>query len=222
MTDATEQDDGQEPTMEEILASIRRIISDDEEEGEAKGDEEEVAEAEEEPAEAEDEAPEEVEEEDEILELTEVVENIDDVPDLEPELEPSMEDEVEDEEELVPVDDFDSIEVVEPEPELAPEMAPVPQPVAAASSPVSDLHALLSDHAADATAGTLSGLTGAVSAARDMPLGYAHQTLEDLVKSLLRPMLKEWLDKNLPALAERLVEKEIVKLVGRAENDQGP
>ena len=82
MTDATEQDDGQEPTMEEILASIRRIISDDEEEGEAKGDEEEVAEAEEEPAEAEDEAPEEVKEEekDEILELTEVVEDIDDVP----------------------------------------------------------------------------------------------------------------------------------------------
>ena len=133
-----------------------------------------------------------------------------------------MEDEVEDEEEPVPVDDFDSIEVVEPVPELAPETVPVPQPVAAAPSPVSDLHALLSDHAADATAGTLSGLTGAVSAARDMPLGYAHQTLEDLVKSLLRPMLKEWLDDNLPALVERIVEKEIVKLVGRAENDQGP
>jgi cell pole-organizing protein PopZ len=32
-------------------------------------------------------------------------------------------------------------------------------------------------------------------------------------------MLKEWLDENLPALVERLVEKEIVKLVGRAENE---
>ena len=37
MTDATKQDDGQEPTMEEILASIRQIISDDEhEDGESK------------------------------------------------------------------------------------------------------------------------------------------------------------------------------------------
>ncbi|MBT4042862.1 MAG: DUF2497 domain-containing protein, partial [Rhodospirillaceae bacterium] len=86
-------------------------------------------------------------------------------------------------------------------------------------SPATDLHTLLSDHAADATTDTFSGLTGAVSAARGMPMGYAHQTLEDLVKDLLRPMLKEWLDENLPALVERLVEKEIVKLVGRAENE---
>jgi hypothetical protein len=80
------------------------------------------------------------------------------------------------------------------------------------------LHVLLSDHAAVATTGTLAGLSGAVSAARDMPMGYAHQTLEDLVKSLLRPILKEWLDENLPPLVERLVEKEIARLVGRAEN----
>ena len=80
------------------------------------------------------------------------------------------------------------------------------------------MHALLSDHAADAATGTLADLTGSVSAARGMPMGYANQTLEDLVKDLLRPMLKEWLDDNLPPLVEHLVEKEIAKLVGRAEN----
>ena len=35
------------------------------------------------------------------------------------------------------------------------------------------------------------------------------RTLEDLVKDMLRPMLKSWLDDNLPALVERLVRAEI-------------
>ena len=39
-------------------------------------------------------------------------------------------------------------------------------------------------------------------------------TLEELVKELLRPMLKTWLDENLSQVVERLVEKEITKLSG--------
>ena len=35
------------------------------------------------------------------------------------------------------------------------------------------------------------------------------RTLEDLVKEMLRPMLKTWLDDNLPGLVERLVRAEI-------------
>ena len=31
------------------------------------------------------------------------------------------------------------------------------------------------------------------------------RTLEDLVKDMMRPMLKAWLDDNLPAMVERLV-----------------
>ena len=65
MTDTTKQDDGQEPTMEEILASIRQIISDNEQED---GEAEEVAEA------GGGVAGEVLEEDDEdILELTEIV-----------------------------------------------------------------------------------------------------------------------------------------------------
>ncbi|MDA1101071.1 MAG: DUF2497 domain-containing protein [Proteobacteria bacterium] len=210
MTDATEDEDNErEPTMEEILASIRRIISDDEEQDGGKP-EEDGGEPEEE---GEEEAPEEPAEDDgDVLELTEVAPDIDDVPDLEPELDPSLESAVEEEVDPVPVDDFDNIAVAAPAPAPA---APAPPP---APLPAADLHTLLSDHAADLTTETFSGLTGAVSAARGMPMGYAHQTLEELVKDLLRPMLKEWLDGNLPTLVERLVEKEIVKLVGRAEN----
>ena len=61
-------DAGQEPSMEEILASIRKIISEDGEEGEE--GEEEVAEAEPEPEPEPEAEPEPVFEEDDALELT--------------------------------------------------------------------------------------------------------------------------------------------------------
>ena len=35
------------------------------------------------------------------------------------------------------------------------------------------------------------------------------RTLEDLVKEMLRPMLKSWLDDNLPGMVERMVRAEI-------------
>ena len=38
------------------------------------------------------------------------------------------------------------------------------------------------------------------------------RTLEDLVKEMLRPMLKSWLDDNLPAVVERLVRAEIERV----------
>lgn len=40
-------------------------------------------------------------------------------------------------------------------------------------------------------------------------------TLEDLVKDMLRPMLKTWLDDKLPAIVERLVAEEIARVSGR-------
>ncbi|MPZ37451.1 MAG: DUF2497 domain-containing protein [Rhizobiales bacterium] len=43
------------------------------------------------------------------------------------------------------------------------------------------------------------------------------RTLEDLVREMLRPMLKSWLDDNLPGLVERLVRAEIERVSrGRA------
>ena len=40
-------------------------------------------------------------------------------------------------------------------------------------------------------------------------------SLEDLTRDLLRPALKEWLEKNLPALVERMVAAEIARIVGK-------
>ncbi|XBY46276.1 DUF2497 domain-containing protein [Methyloraptor flagellatus] len=38
------------------------------------------------------------------------------------------------------------------------------------------------------------------------------RTLEDLVQDMLRPMLKGWLDQNLPTMVERLVRAEIERV----------
>jgi uncharacterized protein len=46
-------------------------------------------------------------------------------------------------------------------------------------------------------------------------VGGQGKTVEDLVKEMLRPMLKEWLDRNLPPMVERYVEREIVRLTRR-------
>jgi hypothetical protein len=40
-------------------------------------------------------------------------------------------------------------------------------------------------------------------------------SLEGLTRDLLRPMLAEWLDRNLPALVERLVKAEIARIAGK-------
>src|SRR5512134_4019512 len=45
-----------------------------------------------------------------------------------------------------------------------------------------------------------------------MPLGNATRTLEDLVREEVRPILTAWLDQNLPPLVERLVQKEIKRI----------
>ena len=52
---------------------------------------------------------------------------------------------------------------------------------------------------------------------QELPLGDAGRTLEDMVRELMRPHLKEWLDAHLPRLVERLVRDEINRLVRDAQ-----
>jgi hypothetical protein len=40
-------------------------------------------------------------------------------------------------------------------------------------------------------------------------------SLEGLVREMLRPMLAEWLEKNLPAMVERMVAAEIARIAGK-------
>ena len=47
------------------------------------------------------------------------------------------------------------------------------------------------------------------------PAEGADNTLDGLVRAMLRPMLKEWLDARLPSLVEEMVAKEITRITGR-------
>jgi cell pole-organizing protein PopZ len=60
--------------------------------------------------------------------------------------------------------------------------------------------------------GADSAVSGAFSALAHTILAQNARTLEDLVSEMLRPMLREWLDDNLPTLVERIVQDEIQRV----------
>jgi hypothetical protein len=62
-----------------------------------------------------------------------------------------------------------------------------------------------------------SELARAVANERSIGMGNTAITLEDLVREILKPLLREWLDQNLPYMIERMVKQEIEKMVNRAE-----
>jgi cell pole-organizing protein PopZ len=59
---------------------------------------------------------------------------------------------------------------------------------------------------------TVSAVESAFNSLANTVLSNNARTLEDLVKEMLRPMLKSWLDDNLPGLVERIVKKEIERV----------
>lgn len=170
--------------MEEILASIRRIIAED-------GEQPEGA-----PPAA---APVPAGREDEILELTEVVTDDGSVRKVDEAPEEVAE------------------EMTSPEPEPPPVVEP--EPVRMASpEPLDDSDRLVSNAAAAASLAALSQLNKlnkpkAEKRMSDIPLGEGQRTIEDMVREMLRPLLKEWLDSNLPELVERVVQDEVQRLV---------
>jgi cell pole-organizing protein PopZ len=59
---------------------------------------------------------------------------------------------------------------------------------------------------------TVSAVESAFNSLANTVLSNNARTLEDLVKEMLRPMLKSWLDDNLPGLVERIVKAEIERV----------
>jgi len=59
---------------------------------------------------------------------------------------------------------------------------------------------------------TSAAVDSAFSALAQNALSHNSRSLEDLVRELLRPLLKAWLDENLPGMVERLVRSEIERL----------
>jgi cell pole-organizing protein PopZ len=92
--------------------------------------------------------------------------------------------------------------------------ARAPQPAPAASS--SSDGELVAPEAAAAAAASVGSLVRTL-AGRAAKVSQAGPTLEDIVRDEIRPMLKQWLDTQLPPIVERLVRLEIERVVGRAE-----
>lgn len=192
-----------EPSMEEILASIRKIIADDQP-SPAKAPELErpapapapvqlAVTARAEPAKVTTPVAAVVEHARPVIH--EEVLDLDDEPYTSP---PGGQTELE--------DDIMFIEREE-EPELAPAVAAVPPAVPAvqpAPAPAVDA-GLLSAQTDAAVSHAFQNLAGSI-------LAGSQRTLDDVVKDLLRPMLKMWLDDNLPSIVERLVRAEIERV----------
>jgi cell pole-organizing protein PopZ len=187
-----------EPSMEEILASIRRIIADDEQLA-TTGRESRRREAAEEtrpglrdsyPAPALDPAP-------EIDPVVEVAPRAPPVTDIRQRLNRPAPEPVE---AAVPVED-DEKEIDEVLAVAAPEA------VRETSSlrPSARDEALLSTDAASSVASHFEALTTSL---------FLNESglLEKYAQDMLRPMLKQWLDDNLPVIVERLVRAEIERV----------
>jgi uncharacterized protein len=67
-------------------------------------------------------------------------------------------------------------------------------------------------HQAILSQSTVSAVESAFNTLANTVLSNNARTLEDLVKEMLRPMLKSWLDDNLPGLVERIVKAEIERV----------
>lgn len=181
----------QEQSMEEILASIRKIISEDEPIEEGEPDEAATADG--------------GDEDDDILDLSEPLPDDDFMDEV-----AAAEGEADDEAMEADVgDDIDELMLVdqEMEPEPAPEPPPpAPQP---APPPAAD-GGLLSPEAAALSASALSSLQSGVLRT-DAGIGDGN-TVEGIVRELLRPMMKQWLDVHLPSMVENLVREEIQRI----------
>ncbi len=75
---------------------------------------------------------------------------------------------------------------------------------------------LVAPEAAKAAASSVGNLIRTLTADRAVQVHAGGPTLEDMVRAELRPLVKEWLDANLPNIVERLVRAEIERVVGRA------
>jgi uncharacterized protein len=107
-------------------------------------------------------------------------------------------------------------EAAVPEPAPAPVPAAVPAPIPMTPAVVETApHALIGPEAAAAATSSLDSLVRTIAAERTMQVHSGGPTIEDIVREELRPLLKEWLDANLPPMVERLVRAEIERVVGR-------
>jgi len=201
----------QEPSMEEILASIRRIIADDDG---AKPAPQPQAKAPEPPPFAKAPPPSRPEPTPAAVKQDDIdamLAGLDDAPESAPPREPEPEVlELTEAMQAPTAPTFRKIDATQDvvfdeaaEPMPPPRTAEPPRP-APAQPPMTEERII--------STATAAAVDSAFSALAQTVLVQNAKTLEDLVKEMLRPMLQHWLDNNLPTLVERLVRAEIERV----------
>jgi cell pole-organizing protein PopZ len=179
-----------EPSMEEIIASISRIITEDNK-----------------PAEASRPVP---LEKSDILELTDVVNEDGSISRLKPAAGAPGRIVTGSEGEVKPAT-TQTTSAVGPEPPQA--------QGGTQTKPEQGRERFLSSATSGAAAAAFAQL-GALPRERrkqgELALGGVDRTLEDVVRELLAPLLQTWLDQHLPGIVERLVREEIARVIGEA------
>jgi len=101
--------------------------------------------------------------------------------------------------------------------ELEADQDPAMQRIEAAGMAKAMSDVLLDRGTAKAASGALHRLSAAMAPGTAIPEG--DRTVEAFLTDLVRPEIKTWLDQHLPALVERVVEREIKRLVRDAQPD---
>jgi len=177
--------DQPEQSMEEILASIRRMIAEDELTGAAGPDGA---------------PPPPGPREEDILELTEMVVEDGSVVSVASMARPAAP---------------PAAAAADPIFRLAPEIAPRAREPEHSEPATTRVEPLVSAASAAASVAALQQIAGFGARERGSdppPPPVPGRALEDVVRDMLRPMLASWLDQNLPLLVERLVREEIARL----------
>lgn len=113
---------------------------------------------------------------------------------------------------------LDLTDKVKPEPPARVEVETAPgEPKIILEESEEEEEHLVSDVTAEAAVETLARLLARnISVERELPGKPGPLTLEDMTRDLLRPLLREWLDKNLQKIIEKMVAREIERLSARA------
>ena len=198
---------GQEPSMEEILASIRRIIADDDstksppKAAEAAAPPPRLAPAP--PPRVPAPAPEPERKEDDIDSM---LAQLRPAP---PAAEEPASDILELTEQMATPPEETAFRTIDGQQDVVFEDRPPPPP---APRPVEEPRRAASDEGSLISAATSAAVDSAFNTLAQTVLVQNGRTLEDLVREMLRPLLKTWLDDNLPSMVERLVRAEIERV----------
>ncbi len=217
-----EQETDQEPSIEEILDSIRQIISEDDDEAVDMVEPEEDAKPEVVAESAPLESPLEAEAEPKSEEVPISEDDLEAIMNAEPEPEEDIIDLTDKvEEEPVEIDMTEAVEesaLLEPEPEekVTPEPEPKSEPIEVdmTESKITEEDSLLTNAAKTAAYEAFSELAHKAEIERQGQI-----TVEDVVREEIRPLLKTWIDRHLPEMVERLLQEELEKVSRRVLGD---